>query len=85
MTEEVTSESEKATPIKRISGAEYLKNQVREIKGDLPSNWKEILIKNFPEYNTMEGGRLVKDVYNLRSTDGILTDRLKQIAQSVPE
>lgn len=85
MAENITSGSEKAAPIKRISGAEHLKNQIREIKGDLPDNWKEILIKNFPEYNTMEGGRLVRDVYNLRSSDGLLTDRLKQIAQSVPQ
>lgn len=40
----------------------------------------QIILQNHPQYNTAEGGELIKSVWQLRKADYRLTEILEQIA-----
>lgn len=57
------------------------KERVAAFKNRLPSNWKQIVIRHFPEYNTLEGGMLMTNIYRgLSASDVRLIDIMEKIA-----
>lgn len=60
---------------------QFYKDRVRAIKPLLPANWKEIVIKHYPEFNTIKGGDLMTNVFLLRSSHVQLTEIMERIAK----
>lgn len=57
-----------------------LKDRFLEIKDRLPLDWKEVLIKEFPEYNTIRWGNHLRNVfYGYIAPDGVLIERLEKL------
>jgi hypothetical protein len=51
----------------------------------MPKNYRMLLIEKYPEYNTVSGGELVRNVLRLRSADVLLTERLEEIVKEWEE
>jgi hypothetical protein len=68
--------------IQRINPAAELKNKIKKLKDDkrLPKDFRDILIERYPEYNTLEGGKLVEAVFLRRAADLRLTSIFEEIA-----
>jgi hypothetical protein len=58
-----------------------LKVRVMNIKEELPDNWRNILLKNFPEYNNKGGLNLLHNVRHLRVADERVTLIMEEIAR----
>jgi hypothetical protein len=55
--------------------------RVRIIKESLPSNWRELVAKKSPKYDTIKGGTFLKNVYLCKTADEELTIILEEIAE----
>ena len=64
---------------------EILKNRVASIKDKLPKNYRGIIIRQYPKYDTLQGACLIGNVVRLRSTDEELTVILEEIASKQGE
>lgn len=59
--------------------SEILKNRIKVCKKLLPNNWRQLIIKLAPEYDSLKGARLMDNVFKLRSSDLRLTELIEQI------
>jgi hypothetical protein len=59
--------------------SEILKNRIRICKKLLPNNWRQLIIRLAPEYDSLKGARLMDNVFKLRSSDLRLTELIEQI------
>jgi len=64
----------------RVDPGKACKDRVKKIKMYLPISYKQIILENFPEYETEKGHNLITYVINLRAADLRLTEILEQIA-----
>lgn len=65
----------------KSSPVQHYKSRVGAIKDILPANWKEIIIKHYPQYNTVQGGVLINNVSLMRASDVKLTEIMERIAK----
>lgn len=59
--------------------SEILKSRIRVCKKRLPNNWRQLVIRLAPEYDSLKGARLMDNVFKLRSSDLRLTEMIEQI------
>ena len=62
---------------------ENVKERIKTIKSKLPRDYRKVVKKMYPEYNTIEGMDLLNNVVALRSTDLRLCEILERIAHNV--
>lgn len=66
--------------IDKTKPGEDLKERVRAIKDQLPTNWKEILADQFPEYDSLKGANMFRNVISGRQAPDItLCQRMEQL------
>lgn len=66
-------------PLKR-KPVQACKARVEAAKPNLPEGWVSILIRHYPEYDTIAGGHLLKNIIAGRSSDLIITEIIEKIA-----
>lgn len=65
----------------RESAVQRAHREMKELKPLLPTDWRIRFFLKYKDYDTAGGGRLVNDVYNLRTTDVFILDGLKEVAK----
>lgn len=55
-------------------------SRVQAVKSKLPKNFRQIILANYPEYNTATGAVLINNVVALRTAHIELTEILERIA-----
>lgn len=73
------------TAITPLEKKELLRNRVAAIKDKLPKNYRGIIIRKYPEYDTQQGAFLINNVVRLKSTDEELTSILEEIVAAQSE
>lgn len=66
--------------LKRVNPRTATVNRVKAIKDKLPSNYRAIILSNYPEYNTAAGYSLISNVITGRTADNTVTEILEKIA-----
>lgn len=57
-----------------------LRERVLAIKDQLPTNWRAILVAKYPQYDKMIYASLLANVVAGRTSDGMITEILEEIA-----
>lgn len=65
--------------ISPLEKKKLLRERVAAIKDKLPKNYRGIIIRQYPQYDTQQGAFLISNVVKLSSTDEELTEILEQI------
>lgn len=68
--------------VNRVSANAEYKNRVKAIKDKLPSNWRDIIIRNFPKYGSQKAYVLMSNVLAGRSADVTLTEYMEAIVDN---
>lgn len=66
----------------RKGATDWFNEQIVELKRFLPKNYKSELLQLLPEeYDSMEGGRIIDNCMNYRSTDMVVLEAVKILAE----
>jgi hypothetical protein len=72
--------------IDKTKPGDNLKGRIKAIKDRLPDNWKEILCETMPEYDSLKGANILRNVISGKSTPSVeLCEAMEKIAGVEPE
>lgn len=56
------------------------RERIANIKNDLPKDWRERVIRELPEYDSLKGAARMNNVFMLLASDSVLTPIMEKIA-----
>jgi hypothetical protein len=65
---------------KTIKPVDVYRDKIKALRKNLPSGFRAIIYKHYPEYNSNEGISLINNVISGASTEVVITEILERIA-----
>lgn len=80
MTDLTKKSKDSAKTLKAVSATARFYTEMKDLKKDLPKDWRTLFFKRNPHYDNHKGAVLVDNVFYLRSTDVLVMEAFKEIA-----